>query len=128
MAKNNIKILLVEDDVFLLNMYAEKFRRESFDVFVADNGIKALKVANEELPAIILLDLILPKMDGFEVLRELKKNPALVNVPVILLTNLSQKDDINRGMELGAVDFLIKAHFMPSEVVNKVKKILAEQS
>jgi len=67
-------------------------------------------------------------MDGFEVLRELKKNPALVNVPVILLTNLSQKDDINRGMELGAVDFLIKAHFMPSEVVNKVKKILAEQT
>ena len=126
MPKKDIKILLVEDDVFLLNMYADKFRSEGFGVSVADNGIKAVKLAQQEAPDIILLDLILPKMDGFEVLQELKKDPATKDIPVILLTNISQKDDINRGLELGAVDYLIKAHFMPNEVVGKVLNVAAK--
>ena len=125
MTEKNIKILLAEDDIFLLNMYAEKFRTENFDVIIADDGIKALKTAKNEVPDVILLDIMLPKINGFEVLAELKKDMATKNIPVILLTNLSQKDDINKGIELGAKDFLIKAHFMPNEVVDKVKKILA---
>ncbi len=124
MAKKKIKILLVEDDSFLLNMYATKFEIENFEVVVAEDGEKGSKAAAAEMPDIILLDIMLPKMDGFDVLKQIKSNQATANIPVILLTNLSQKDDINKGLSLGAVDFLIKAHFMPSEVVEKIKKIL----
>ena len=74
----------------------------------------------------ILLDVLLPKMSGFEVLAALKKDPDTKDIPVILLTNLSQRDDINKGAELGAADFLIKAHFMPNEVVSKVRALLAK--
>jgi DNA-binding response OmpR family regulator len=125
MAKKKIKILLVEDDSFLLNMYATKFELENFDVVVAEDGEKGIRMAKTEKPDIILLDIMLPKIDGFDVLKALKKSQETSNLPVILLTNLSQKDDIDKGLALGAVDFLIKAHFMPSEVVEKIKKILS---
>jgi len=125
MSENPIKILIVEDDTFLLNMYADKFRAEKFDVSVADNGIKALKLAQENKPEIILLDILLPKKNGFEVLEELKANKETSNIAVILLTNLSQKEEVKKGMDLGAKDFLIKAHFMPNEVVKKVKQLLS---
>lgn len=123
MAKQ-LKILLVEDDNFLLNMYADKFRVEGFEVFIADNGAAGLKLAKEKAPDLILLDVLLPKMSGFEVLQELNKDPRAKNIPVILLTNLSQKEEVTKGLELGAKDFLIKAHFMPQEVVAKVKSVL----
>jgi DNA-binding response OmpR family regulator len=123
---NAIKILVVEDDRFLLSMYADKFKTEHFDVVVAADGAQVLPLAKAEQPAVILLDVLLPKMNGFEVLAELKKEPETKDIPVILLTNLSQRDDVNRGMELGAADFLIKAHFMPNEVVNKVRALLAK--
>ena len=123
MAKQ-LKILLVEDDNFLLNMYADKFRVEGFEVFIADNGATGLKLAKEKTPDLILLDVLLPKMSGFEVLQELNKDPRAKNIPVILLTNLSQKEEVTKGLELGAKDFLIKAHFMPQEVVAKVKSVL----
>lgn len=122
--ENKTKILLVEDDAFLLNMYADKFRAEDFEVFVSDNGAEAVELAKQKIPDVILLDVILPKMDGFEVLTELKKDPTTKGIPVILLTNLSQKDEVKKGLELGAKDFLIKAHFMPNEVVEKVKGVL----
>ena len=122
-----IKILLIEDDTFLLNMYATKFELEGYEIISADDGEKALKAVGKEKPDIILLDILLPKMDGFEVLQELKKNEETKAVPVILLTNLSQRDDVEKGLALGAVDYLIKAHFMPTEVVEKIKKILSEK-
>lgn len=125
MPDKKLKILLVEDDNFLLNMYADKFRVEGFEVFIADNGAGGLKLAKEKAPDIILLDVLLPRMSGFEVLQELNKEPGTKNIPVILLTNLSQKEEIKKGMELGAKDFLIKAHFMPHEVVAKVKQVLS---
>jgi len=124
MANKKIKILLVEDDPFLLSMYATKFETENFEVIVAEDGDKGLKLAIQELPNIILLDVLLPKKDGFEVLKELKSNKATSNIPVILLTNLSQKSEIEQGLSMGVEDYLIKAHFMPTEVVEKIKKIL----
>lgn len=124
MANNKIKILLVEDDSFLLSMYATKFELENFEVVTAEDGEKGVRVALKEVPDIILLDVLLPKMNGFEVLKNLKANGATSNIPVILLTNLSQKDEVDRGIAMGAEDYLIKAHFMPSEVVDKIKKIL----
>ena len=126
MAKK-IKILLIEDDAFLLSMYATKFELEGLEVLSAEDGEKGLKSAAKDKPDIILLDILLPKMDGFEVLKEIKKQEATKAIPVILLTNLSQRSDVERALELGAVDYLIKAHFMPTEVVDKIKKILAEK-
>ena len=108
----------------MLNMYADKFRVEGFEVFIADNGAARLKLAKEKAPDLILLDVLLPKMSGFEVLQELNKDQRSKNIPVILLTNLSQKEEVTKGLELGAKDFLIKAHFMPQEVVAKVKSVL----
>ncbi len=124
MGSEKIKILLIEDDPFLLSMYATKFESENFKVIIAEDGEKGLKLAAREMPSIILLDILLPKMDGFEVLKELKNNKATGYIPVILLTNLSQKTEIEQGLSMGAEDYLIKAHFMPSEVVEKIKEVL----
>src|SRR3989338_7437494 len=117
-------ILLVEDDVFLADIYQKKFDMEGYKVTLADNGEKAVVDAKKKKPDIILLDILLPKLDGFAVLEKLKADPATKEIPVILLTNLGQKDDVEKGLDAGAVDYLIKAHFKPSEIVDKVKKVL----
>lgn len=125
MAEEKLTILLVEDDPFLLSMYSTKFELEGYKVLSAENGEKGLKIAMEENGIdVILLDILMPVMNGFEVLEKLKKNDKAKDIPVILLTNLNQKDEIERGLALGADDYLIKAHFMPSEVVEKIKKVL----
>jgi DNA-binding response OmpR family regulator len=121
---NKKKIVLVEDDSFLAGMYVSKLNMENFEVKLAENGEDGLKTATDEMPDLILLDILLPRMDGFEVLKKLKKNPETAGIPVILLTNLGQKKDVDRGLALGAEDYLIKAHFMPNEVIAKIKKIL----
>jgi len=120
------KILLIEDDNFLVEMYTTKFELEGFDVYAAEDGQKGLDMVRRENPDIVLLDILMPKMDGFAVLDALKKDKKTSDIPVILLTNLGQKDDVKKGFEKGAVGYLIKAHFMPSEVVDKIKKILKE--
>ena len=114
----------MEDDAFLTNIYQTKFEMEGFKVSVADNGESGLADAKKKKPDVILLDILLPKMDGFMVLEKLKADETLKGIPVILLTNLGQKDDVEKGLQLGAVDYLIKAHFKPSETVEKVKKAL----
>lgn len=119
------KILIVEDDTFLAGIYANKFEREGFEVVLAVDGEAGIKLAKKEHPDIILLDILLPKLDGFEVLEQLKVEKDLHAIPVILLTNLGQKEDVDKGLKLGAADYLIKAHFMPAETVEKVKKVLA---
>ncbi|OIO20198.1 MAG: response regulator [Candidatus Magasanikbacteria bacterium CG_4_9_14_0_2_um_filter_41_10] len=117
-------ILLVEDDTFLANIYKTKFEMEGFKVTVAEDGQAGFDVAGKIKPDLILLDILLPKMDGFAVLKKLKETDDVKDIPVILLTNLGQKDDVEKGLESGAVDYLIKAHFKPSETVDKVKKVL----
>ena len=117
-------VLLVEDDVFLSGIYQKKFEMEGYKVTAVDSGDKVLPEAKKKNPDIILLDILLPKMDGFTILAKLKEDEALKNIPVILLTNLGQKDDVEKGLQMGAVDYLIKAHFKPSEVVDKIKTVL----
>jgi len=124
MTDEKIYVLIVEDDVFLADIYKKKFEMEGFKVSVSDNGEKAISDIAKKSPDIVLLDILLPKLDGFAVLEHLKADKATSGVPVILLTNLGQKDDVEKGLEMGAVDYLIKAHFKPSEVVDKVKKVL----
>lgn len=127
MPKPEYTILLIEDDPFLLSMYSTKFEIENFKVISADDGEKGLKIAQRYDPDIILLDILMPKMNGFEVLEILKSDVKTASIPVIMLTNLNQKDEIERGLSLGADDYLIKAHFMPSEVVDKIKKVIKDK-
>lgn len=119
-----VKILIVEDDEFLADIYKTKFENEGFKVFHAGDGEQGLKLAASKLPAIILLDILLPKLDGFAVLDQLKKDAKTRDIPVILLTNLGQKEDVQKGLNMGAVDYLIKAHFQPKETVDKVRQTL----
>lgn len=119
------KLLIVEDDTFLAGIYANKFEKEDFGVLLATDGEMGLKLARREAPAIILLDILLPKLDGFAVLEKLKADEQTKRIPVILLTNLGQQEDVDKGLKLGAADYLIKAHFMPAETVEKVKQVLA---
>ncbi len=118
------RVLVVEDDAFLAGMYLTKFGLEGFTVELASDGKEGVKKAKEWRPDIMLLDLILPVMDGFTVLETVRNDPDTRAIPVILLTNLGQKSDVEKGMKLGASDYLIKAHFMPSEVIEKVKRFL----
>ncbi|MBT4517015.1 MAG: response regulator [Candidatus Komeilibacteria bacterium] len=118
------KVLIVEDDEFLLQMYSTKLELEGFQVLEAINGLQGLKVAQKEKPDLILLDLNLPEMSGFEVLSQLKREEDTKGIRVLILTNYSQKEDIDRCLKLGADDYLIKAHFVPSEVISKIKVIL----
>lgn len=124
-ASGKPKILVVEDDSFLAGMYVTKLGLEGFSVDLAGDGKDGLKKAREWRPDLILLDIVLPVMDGFSMLSELKADADTRATPVILLTNLGAKGDVEKGLGLGAADYLIKAHFMPSEVVEKVKRLLA---
>ena len=122
----NKKILIVEDDDFLLQMYVTKLELEGFQVVSAVDGIKGLRLAKKDKPDLVLLDLQLPELSGFEVLEDLKRSNETKQIPVLVLTNFSQKEDIERCLNLGASDYLIKAHFVPSEVISKIKNILQE--
>jgi len=124
MADKKIKVLLIEDEEMLANMYEVKFKNEGFDLLKALDGAEGLKLAKTEKPDFVLLDIIMPKMDGFSVLKSLKEDPETKDVPVLLLTNLGQEEDIERGKKLGAVGYLVKANITPAEVVHEVKKQL----
>jgi len=123
-AKPKVKVLIVDDDAFLSGIYATKLELEGFAVVTARDGDEGLKAAFKEKPELILLDVLMPKLDGFEVLKRLKADASTKDTPVIMLTNLGQKEDIEKGLEEGAVDYLIKAHFVPAEAVAKIKKVL----
>jgi DNA-binding response OmpR family regulator len=118
------KVLIIDDDSFLSGIYATKLDIEGFEVATAKDGEEGLKALEKMTPDLILLDVLMPKLDGFETLKRLKQIPAVKDVPVIMLTNLGQKEDIEKGIEQGAVDYLIKAHFVPAEAVDKIKKVL----
>jgi len=128
---NNLgnKILIVEDDKFLRDLIIKKLKTEGYETVFAVGGEEGLKKAEEEKPDLVLLDLILPGIDGFEVLKQMKSHSsdAIKKIPVIILSNLGQRDDVERGINLGAVDFLIKAHFTPGEIIDKIKQVLKEK-
>lgn len=117
-------VLLIEDDPLLVKMYKTKFESEGFTVVTAEDGETGLQNAISGKPDIILLDRMMPKLSGDEVLIKLKQNEATKNIPVIIFSNLSQGDDSKKMMELGAKEYLVKANLTPGEVVEKVKQYL----
>ncbi len=117
-------ILLVEDNQMLLDMYTLKFSESGYTVLQANNGKDGYEIAKEKKPDVILLDIILPQMDGFTVKENLNKSPETKKIPVFFLTNLKQDEDVKRGKELGVVDYLVKAELVPSQVLEKVENFL----
>ena len=116
------KILIIEDDKLLANLLTKKLEKEGYEVSVSPQGDKGLTEAKKIKPDLILLDIIMPAMDGFEVMEELKKDEDLIKIPVIIISNSGQPVEISKARELGARDWLIKAEFDPQEVVDKVIK------
>jgi len=123
MSTNKI-IVLVEDDEFLRRLYQTKLTNEGFTVKVAEDGERAVSLIKDAMPAVVLLDIGLPKKDGWAILAELKAEVLTQKIPVIMLTNSHIQADVARAHELGAAAYLIKAHFLPSEVVAKVKSLI----
>lgn len=124
MAKAKNKVLIVEDDPTLAEMYSTKFASEGFEVLHAADGVAGVEMAKAKKPDAILLDVMMPKMDGFAALKEIKADKALKKIPVVMLTNLGQEEDIKKGKELGADDYFVKANQTPAEIVAKVKTLL----
>lgn len=118
------KIVLAEDDKFISIAYKDGLKRAGFDVVHAIDGVEALKLIRETKPDLVLLDMIMPTKNGFEVLSEMKADESLKNIPVIVLSNLGQDMDIKKAMDLGAIDYMIKANFSMTEVVSRIKDIL----
>ena len=126
--KSGYKILIIDDDAFLLDMYALKFNQKGFDVSTASGTLQALDKLKEGLtPEIIVVDLVMPTMDGFEFLEKMKADGLGNNALVIILSNLGQQEDIDRGLALGASGYIIKASATPSEVVEKVEEVLSKR-
>lgn len=117
-------ILLVDDDLTLREMYEERLKAEGFNIIQASNGEEAIKKAKDNKPNVILLDIMMPKINGFDVLKELKADADIKDVPVIVLTALIQDVDRLQGKKLGAADYIVKSETMPGEVIEKIKKVI----
>ena len=118
------KILLIEDEEIMIGLLQRKLTKEGYEISVAGDGEEGLKVMREVKPDLILLDIIMPKMGGFEVMEKINKDPELKKIPVIVISNSGQPVELDRAQKLGAKDWLIKTEFDPQEVINKVKKQL----
>ncbi len=120
-----IKVLITEDDPLMSRMYQKIFTFEGYEVIMAANGEEGLEKAKKESPTIILLDVMMPKMNGFEMLEKLKLDPASKSIPVIMLTNLAGEKDAETALSKGAVKYIVKSEYEPKQVVDMAKEILA---
>lgn len=118
-------ILIVEDDEFISTVYKMKLSKDGFDAVCAMNGIEALKIMHERTPDLVLLDLIMPIMDGFQTLEAMRKDDKLNKIKVLVLSNLSHEEDVARAKALGALDYIVKANISLQDMVKKVRESLA---
>lgn len=119
-------IIVIEDDRYLRDVLVEKLKKEGYEVSEAIDGESGLTMTAEKKPDLVVLDIILPLMNGFDYLAAKGKNKDTEKIPVIILSNLGQREDVERGMKLGARDYVVKAHFTPNDLIAKVKKIIGE--
>jgi DNA-binding response OmpR family regulator len=121
------KILLVEDSKVVQQMYRNKLTFEQFNVLTADNGMEAIKILSQEKPDIILLDLMMPIMDGYKVLQVVKTDPRLANIPVLVFSAKGQSEEVEKALNLGAAGYIVKATTKPNEVVDQIRKVLSQK-
>lgn len=124
MAENKGKILIIEDDRYISKMYQLKLSLEGYDVQVAENGREGVDKVKEFMPNIVLLDILMPELDGFEVLKIVKGDEATKDIPVLIMSNLGQEDHVEKGMKLGAIGYIVKSQYTPSKVVEKIKSVI----
>jgi len=117
-------ILIVEDDSFLQGLASRKFKADGMDVLTASSHTEAFKILETQTPSIILLDLLLPEVDGFEILKTIRENPKTKSVPIIVFSNLSEDKDIKKAQELGVTEFMVKSNFTLDELAQKVKTVV----
>jgi DNA-binding response OmpR family regulator len=125
MGENSAKILIVEDDRYISKMYQLKLSLDGFDVQVAENGRLGIEKVKEFRPDIVLTDILMPEMDGFEVIKAIKADAELSATPILIMSNLGQEDHIQKGLGLGALGYIVKSQYTPSKVVDKIKEVLA---
>ena len=118
------KILIAEDDQFLCKAMTTKLTKEGYEVKIALDGVQLMEMLKSYFPNLIILDLLMPKKDGFEVIKEVKADPKLKNIPILIASNLGQSSDIQQVLALGATDYLIKSEFTLESLVQKIKNIL----
>jgi DNA-binding response OmpR family regulator len=123
-----MKVLVVEDDKFLMSAYRAKLERSGFEVHMASDGDEALTVLQTLVPDIILLDLVMPRKDGFATLAELRQREQLKAVPVIVASNLGQKEDIDKATGLGATDYIIKSDLSMDDLISKIEKVTGKKA
>lgn len=121
-----VRVLLIEDDLDTLEMYRTRLEKDGYEVSVATDGEQGLNMATELLPDIVFLDIRLPKLDGLEVLQRLREQESTAGVPVVILSNYGEKDLVDRGLKLGALEFLVKAHTSPVELSGGIDEWLKE--
>ena len=128
MAAKSKKIVVIEDDVTMREIVVQKLKTAGFNVIEAENGVEGLKSATKDKPDLMLLDLMMPEMDGFGVLTELRKNSdeKIANTPVIVLTNLWSKDEIIKTKQLGVSAYIIKAYMTTEEILEKVTELIKQ--
>jgi len=122
------KILLVEDDPLLVDIYSTRLKEGGYKVEVATSGENALNKIKSSTPDLLILDIILPKMDGWELLKKAGTGGKLKNMKVIILSNLGDKEEIDKGLNMGAVKYLVKANYTPTEVVEEIKKVINQNN
>ena len=120
------KVLLVEDDPMLQDIYLTKFKEVGFDVSLASDGEKVIPQLQRTKPDLMLLDIVLPLKDGWQVLSEVRKDPRWDSVKIVVLSNIGEAQDVEKGFAMGANLYLIKAHFTPSQVVQEINKLLTK--
>ncbi|HHX58417.1 MAG TPA: response regulator [Candidatus Moranbacteria bacterium] len=126
--KGKGKILIIEDDKFIGEIYVTKLAAEGFDVSLAEDGEEGLEMIKSEMPDVVLLDVLMPKMDGLEVLEEMKKIPELDTIKVIMLTNANEEEFVKRANAARKVEYLLKSGHTPGEVVEKIEDLLKEKN
>lgn len=127
MASKKSKILIVEDDKFLVKAYEIKFSHDGYNVIVAGDGATGLEMAAAEMPSAIVLDLMLPKLDGFKFLESMHNNEKLKDIPIIVLSNLGQKSDKEKALGLGAKGYFVKTDYSLEDIINKIKEYTTQQ-
>lgn len=121
------KIMLVEDDAFIGDIYSVKLKNAGFEAIATENGLEAMKLLEKDAPDLVLLDITMPYMDGTEVLKKMKENERWKKIPVVILSNISEKEKVDEALESGADDYILKSHFTPSEVMEKINSILLKR-
>jgi len=125
---NQNKLLLVEDDPMVVRMYQRKLEKDGFQLILAFNGEEGLAALKKEKPELILLDIMMPKMNGIDMLKTVKADPAFKDIPIVMLTNLGDRpEDVQKCKELGAEDYWVKANIPLKEITERIKKILAKK-